>query len=124
MELANEIPLKKRVEGEVYAERLYFLVVIFAIEDVPFLRAFENGSLLGVDFCPGCKVDPGFLIEQLFENLSGFLAGGVGVFDELPLVHLLENVRDGAGQYVHFVAAEPHSTALYLRTSSVFTLRN
>jgi hypothetical protein len=25
---------------------------------------------------------------------------------------------------VHFVAADSHSTALYLRTSSLFTLRN
>ena len=72
----------------------------------------------------GGEVDPGFLIEQLFENLSGFLADGVGVFDELHLVHLLKNVRNGASQHVHFVAAESHSTALYLRTSSVFTLRN
>ena len=28
------------------------------------------------------------------------------------------------GQHVHFVAAQSHSTALYLRTSSFFTLRN
>ncbi len=65
-----------------------------------------------------------FLIEQLFENLAGFLADGIGVFDEFDLVHLLEHVGNGAGQYVDFVAAESHSTALYLRTSSVFTLRN
>ena len=30
-----------------------------------------------------------FLIEQVFENLAGFLADGVGVFDELDFVHLL-----------------------------------
>src|SRR5437879_7382853 len=95
MELANRLPLRK--ERQLYAELLYFLVVILAVENVPLLRAFENGSLLGVDFCPGCEVDPGFLIEQLFENLSGFLADSVRVFDELHLVHLLENVRDGAG---------------------------
>ena len=66
----------------------------------------------------------GFLIQQVFENLAGFLADGVGVFDELDFVHLLEHVGNGAGQHVDFVAAESHSTALYLRTSSVFTLRN
>jgi hypothetical protein len=37
---------------------------------------------------------------------------------------LLEGVGNGAGQDVDFVAAESHSTALYLRTSSFFTLRN
>ena len=70
------------------------------------------------------SVDSLFLIEQVFENLAGFLADGVGVFDELDFVHLLEHVGNGPGQNVDFVAAESHSTALYLRTSSVFTLRN
>ena len=39
-------------------------------------------------------------------------------------VHLLEDFGNGLGQHVGFVAAESHSTALYLRTSSVLTLRN
>ena len=65
-----------------------------------------------------------FLVEQVFENLAGFLADSVGIFDEFDFVHLLEHVGNGPGQHVDFVAAESHSTALYLRTSSVFTLRN
>jgi hypothetical protein len=37
---------------------------------------------------------------------------------------LLEDLGHGPRQHIHFVAAQPHSTALYLRTSSLFTLRN
>jgi hypothetical protein len=35
-----------------------------------------------------------------------------------------ERVRDHVRHLVHFVAADSHSAALYLRTSSFFTLRN
>src|SRR5271155_2538322 len=103
---------------------LHFLVVILAVEDVPLLRAFEDGALLALDLQPGGLVDPRLLIEQVFENLAGFLADGVGVFDKIDFVDLLESVGDSASQHVHFVAAQSHRTALYLRTSSVFTLRN
>src|ERR1700722_16970217 len=106
------------------AQFFYFFVVILAVEDVPLLRAFENGAFLALDFLAGGNVDSFFLIEQFFEQFAGFLADGVGVFNEFHFVHGLEDIRDRAGQHVHFVAAEPHSTALYLRTSSVFTFRN
>src|SRR6202034_296868 len=106
------------------AQLLDLLVVVLAVEDIPLLRAFKDGALLALDLLAGGDVDSGFLIEQVFENLAGFLADGVGVFDELDLIHLLKNVGNRPGQHVDFVAAEPHSTALYLRTSSVFTLRN
>src|ERR1700733_8113360 len=103
---------------------LHFLVVILAVEDVPLLRAFEDGSLLALDLLAGGLVDSLFVIEQFFDDLAGFLADGIGVFDEIDFVHLLEGVGNRSREYVYFVAAEPHSTALYLRTSSLFTLRN
>src|SRR5579864_1275507 len=106
------------------AELLDFLVVVLAVEDVPLLRAFKDGPLLRIDLLASGYVDLGFLIEQLFQNLAGFLADGVGIFDKLNLVQLLQDVGNGAGQHVDLVAAESHRTALYLRTSSVFTLRN
>ncbi len=40
-------------------------------------------------FCRAAMIDSLFVIEQVFENLAGFLADGVGVFDELDFVHLL-----------------------------------
>src|SRR5271155_4277545 len=103
---------------------LHFLVVILAIEDVPLLRAFEDGPLLALNLLAGSLVDSLFVIEQFLEDLAGFLADGVGVFGEIDFVHLFERVCDRSRQHIHFVAAEPHSTALYLRTSSLFTLRN
>src|SRR5882724_5248527 len=70
---------RKRTEEELHPELLNFLVVILAIEDVPLLRAFEDGPLLALDFLAGGYVDPGFLRKQCFENLAGFLTNGVGV---------------------------------------------
>ena len=39
-------------------------------------------------------------------------------------VHVGQGVGDGVRQLVDLVAAESHSTALYLRTSSFFTFLN
>ena len=75
-------------------------------------------------FWRAASIDPLLLIEKIFEDLAGFLADGVGIFDELNFVHLLQDIGNGPGKHVHFVSAQPHSTALYLRTSSLFTLRN
>ena len=69
-------------------------------------------------------VDFGFLIEQVFENLAHFEADGVSVFDEIHGVQFSQRVRDHVRNLVHLVPADSHSTALYLRVSSLFTLRN
>src|SRR5258706_15539761 len=106
------------------SQLLHFLVVVLAVEDVPLLGAFEDGALLALDLQAGGLINPGFVVEKLFENPASFLADGVGVFDEVDLVHLFEGVGDGSRQHVDFVAAESQRTALYLRTSSLFTLRN
>src|SRR5258708_32120303 len=97
---------RKRTEEELHPELLNFLVVILAIEDVPLLRAFEDGPFLALDFLAGGHIDLRFLHEQRFENLAGFLPDGIGIFDELNFIHLLQHVRNGAGQHVNFVAAE------------------
>ena len=65
-----------------------------------------------------------FLIQQVFENLADFEADRIPVFDEIHCVHFRQRVRDHVCNLVHLVAADSHSTALYLRTSSLFTLRN
>ena len=46
------------------------------------------------------------------------------VLQKLHFVHLGQGVGDHVRHLIHFVPAESHSTALYLRTSSFFTLRN
>src|SRR5581483_8764740 len=111
-------------KGQLHAEFFHFFVVILAVENIPLLRAFENGPLLGIDLLARGGVDPCFLIQKILKNFARFLAACVGIFDEFNLVHLLQDVGNGAGEHVNFVAAESHRTALYLRTSSVFTLRN
>src|SRR5581483_699379 len=106
------------VDGKelLHAKLLHFFVVVFAVKNVPLLRAFEDGPLLGIDLLPGRQIDPGFLIQQILKDLPRLLPDGVRILDEIDFVHLLEDVGDRAGQHVHLVAAEPHSTALYLRT--------
>src|ERR1700728_349920 len=103
---------------------LHFLVVILSVKNVPLLRTFEDRPLLALDLLPGRNIDPLFVIEKFFENLAGFLPDGVGVFDEIHFIHRLERVGNRTCQHIHFIAAQSHSTALYLRTSSLFTLRN
>ena len=66
----------------------------------------------------------GFLVEQFFQDLADFQADGIAVFDEINLIDFGQRVGDHVGNLVDFVAADSHSTALYLRTSSLFTLRN
>src|SRR5579863_5823289 len=90
---------------ELHAQLFHFFVVILAVEDVPLLRALQNRPLLALDLLAGRNVDLCLLHEQGFENLAGFLADGVGIFDELDFVHLLEHVGHGPGQHVHFIAA-------------------
>ena len=64
------------------------------------------------------------LVEQVFQNLAHFQADGVAVFEKLHFAGLGQRVGHDVRNFVDFVAADSHSTALYLRTSSLFTLRN
>ena len=69
-------------------------------------------------------VDLCFLVEQFFENLANFQPDRVAVLDEVNGIDLGQRVRDHVRHLVDFVPADSHSTALYLRVSSLFTLRN
>ncbi len=85
---------------------------------------FKNRALLALDFLARGLVDSRFLIEQVFENLAYFEPDGIPVFDEIHCVDLSQRVRDHVRNFIDLVPADSHSTALYLRTSSLFTLRN
>ena len=69
----------------------------------------------------GGGVDARFLREQILECLARFLADGVAVFEEADFVEIGQRVSHGVGQLVELVAADPYSTALYLRVSSPLT---
>ncbi len=75
-------------------------------------------------FCRAAASICGLLRQQRLQRLARFLADRVAVFEEPHLVDLGQRVGDGVGQLVQLVAADPHSTALYLRASSVFTFLN
>ena len=76
------------------------------------------------DLEPGCVVDPGLLVNSVFQRLARFLADGVAVLKETHLVDLGQRVGHRVGQLVQLVAVDPHSTALYFLASSVFTFLN
>src|ERR1019366_42699 len=110
--------------GYLQAQLLYFIVVILAVEDRPFLRALDDGTALAFDFLAGGLVDPGLLHEEFFENLADFEADGVAILDEVDLVHFGYGVGDGVGEFVDFVAAQSHGggvlTVPTLKNSLVF----
>src|SRR5438270_6949421 len=101
-----------------------FFVVILAVEDVPFLRAFRDCPLLAFDFCPRSHIDLGFCHEQLFQNAARFHADGIGIFNELDVIQRRQPVSYAVGKPVYLFARKSHSTALYLRTSSPLTFLN
>src|SRR5208337_3140123 len=91
-----------------HSQLLYFLVVILAVEDRPFLRALDDGAALAFDFLAGGLVNAGFLHEKLFENLADFEADGVAVLDKIDFIQFGYSVGDGVGEFVDFVAAQSH----------------
>ena len=113
-----------KLDTKLHTQFFYFLVVILAVEDVPFLAAFKNCTLLIFDLVPRRLVDFFFLIQQVFQNLANFQPESVSIFEKLNLAHLGESVGDHVRHFIHFVTANSHNTALYLRTNSFFTLRN
>src|SRR5260370_39067950 len=88
---------------------LHFLVVILAIQNVPLLRAFQDGALLALDFLAGGLVNALFVVEKHFEDLPGFRADGLGVLHEIDFVRLLERVRDRSRPTPYLVAAQAAS---------------
>src|SRR5262249_34958227 len=123
------MPREKPQSGPRKARRLdtelaHFVVIVLPVEDVPLLRAFENDLALRGDLLPCRSVDHRFLSEQRLQRLARLLADRVAVFIETDLVDLGERIGHGVSQLVQLVAADPHSTALYLRASSVFTFLN
>src|ERR1700756_3147459 len=90
------------------AQFLYFLVVILAIEDVPFLAAFENGALLILDLLARRLIDSFLLIQQFLENLAHFQAYRIAIFDKVDFVHFGERVADHVRYFIHLVAADSH----------------
>src|SRR6516162_2584538 len=103
---------------------LYFFVVVLAVEDVPFLRAFQDGPTLALDLLPGGSVNFGLFGHQSLENTASFESNRVTVFDEVHTIGFGQCVGHSVCQFVDLLATDPHSTALYLRTSSFLIFLN
>ncbi len=110
--------------ADLHSQLFHFFVVVLAVKNIPLLAALEDGPLLILDLVARRLIDLFFLVEQLFQNLAHFEANRISVFDEVERIHIGQRVRDHVRHFIDFVAADSHSTALYLRTSSFFTLRN
>ena len=132
-------PYRGRLKTDLEAEFLDFVVVVLAVEDVPFLGTFGDDAALGGDLLAGSVVDLHFFEEELGEGFTGFLADGVAVFEEVDFVDFGEGVGNGVGELIELVVGDAggvggldvggaahgtHRTALYLRASSCFTFLN
>src|SRR6185312_2650695 len=103
---------------------LHFFVVILSVENIPLLRAFGDDSLLSFDLLAGSCVDSLFRLEEFFEQAASFAADAIGIFDEFHLIEGGEGVHHCLGKFIHLVARDSHSTALYFWTSCCFTFLN
>src|SRR5439155_2068043 len=115
---------KNEVADWLHSKLLDFFVVVLTVEDVPFLTSFQNGAFLAFDFLPGRLVNSCFLVQQVLENFANFQADRVAVLDKAHFVEFGERVGHRVRDLIYLVTAQPHSTALYFRTSSRFTSRN
>src|SRR3984893_10352749 len=111
-------------DQRLHSQFLHFFVVILAVKNVPLLAALKNRALLVLYLLARGLVDFCFLVQQVFENLAHFKSYSVSVFDEIHCLHLRQRVRYHVRNLVDLVPTDSHSTALYLRVSSLFTLRN
>ena len=75
-------------------------------------------------FSRAACVDLCLFEQQRLQHLPRLLPDRVAVLLKLALVGIRQRVRHHVGQLVQFVARDPHSTALYLRASSIFTFLN
>src|SRR6185437_17130792 len=71
-----------------------------------------------------CLVQLFLFFQQLFQDAPHFHADGVAVLNKIHLLQRGQCVSHRVGQLVELIAREPHSTALYLRTSSFLTFLN
>src|SRR5277367_2447479 len=110
--------------SKLHAQLFHFFVVVLAVKNVPLLAALENGAFLILDLMPRRLIDLFFVVQHVFQDLAHFQPDRVSVFDEIQSIRIGERVRYHMRHFIDFVAADSHSTALYLRTSSFFTLRN
>src|SRR5438270_5151910 len=90
------------------AQLLHFIVVVLAVENVPFLRAFRDDPSLALDLLPGGSVDPELRGKKLFQNLASFHADGIAVLDEVHKIELRQRVSDGVRQLVDLVPRGSH----------------
>src|ERR1700679_3263132 len=111
-------------ESRLNAQLADLVVIVLSIKNVPLLRALEDDLALRRDLQPRCCIDSRFLVEQRLKSLARFLANGIPVLVKTDLINLGQSVGHRVGQLVEFVAADPHSTALYFFASSVFTFLN
>lgn len=76
----------------------HLFTIILAVEDVPFLAAFENFLLLRTDLLADLGVHLLFFFEETEKNLYHVLPNGGAVFDEFHILDGHENVGNDVGQ--------------------------
>ncbi len=75
-------------------------------------------------FCRAALSRSSSSFQQVLERGADLQPDGLRVLDENQLLEFSQRFENALGEPAHLVAANSHSTALYLRTNSPFTFLN
>src|SRR5581483_285678 len=113
----RDAALKRR--STLNPQLLNFLVVVLAVENVPLLGTFQDGTALALDLLPGGSIDARFLCQQVLQQPPHLQPDCVAVFEEIDIVHRGERVGDAVCQLVDLLAADSHREVI--RCSRLFS---
>ena len=89
-----------------HAEALHPFGVILAVDDVPFLAAFEDFLFLGADLGADFGVHLLFELQERGKNIDDFVADGVAVLDEVDVRAGDQKIENFMREANGFFAAE------------------
>lgn len=87
------------------AELFDFVVVILAVQNVPFLAAFYNRALLALDFLPCGLVNAFFVVEQLLQYFADLQPERIAVFHKFHFIHICKSVGNDMSGFIDLIAA-------------------
>ena len=102
---------------------LFFLVVL-AVQHVPFVGAFDDGALLGLDLAADERVDRLVGLHLALDHAHDLLADLLRVREVLDRVVSVEVVQHGVRDLEDLLAAELHRMMPFSFASRFLTILN
>src|SRR5260370_27394744 len=98
-----------------------FILIIFFVQDVPLLAAFQDFLFLRSDSLAHFQFDFLFVFQCGRQNLHHLLANRVAVIDKFHFLAFYKHVRDLVRQPYDFFASEAHLPFLCLNMASAYS---